>query len=561
MRRLAVVVAVVVVTLVRPLPARADPALPASTVSYRPPVDAPVIDPYRPPPQPWEAGNRGIDYGTVPGTPVAAAADGEVVFAGQVGGTLHVVVLHADGIRTSYSFLRSISVARGDRVRQGDTVGTAGDDLHFGARVGGDYIDPTQLFDDGPPRVYLVPDEDRRPGSEAKERSGVERLLAGIKRVVVAPASVLSWARAGGADALHGVTDAVDKSVQQLQVAARLAQEADPTVHALRVLQSAVDWYGQRGNCTPASTPGPRLGERHLAVRVGGWGSSSETADIDKLDVKALNYDPADVVRFSYRGGAVKGDGPENPYTKADSSGDLRTAAFRLRQLLERLGREHPGVPIDILAHSQGGLVARQALAHETDTGDGALPPINALVMLGTPNQGADVATIGRMLDRTTPGRVGENVADALRPQGVKVEGTAVQQLAEGSDFLTKLNATPLPPGVKVTSIGARGDFVVPSARTHLDGARNVVVAPPGLSKHGELPGSAAAQREVALALAGRPPTCRSLGDMVLDGAISDAITTNEDALGLVASLAAGATSPPPPPPLPPAVPSPPKEP
>ncbi|MBV8386955.1 MAG: M23 family metallopeptidase, partial [Acidimicrobiia bacterium] len=42
-----------------------------------------------------------MDYATAPGTEVRAAADGEVVFAGQVGGTLHVVVLHGDGIRTS----------------------------------------------------------------------------------------------------------------------------------------------------------------------------------------------------------------------------------------------------------------------------------------------------------------------------------------------------------------------------------------------------------------------------------------------------------------------------
>src|SRR2546427_4550471 len=70
-------------------------------VGYRPPVDAPVDDGFRPPATPWGPGNRGIDYATAPGAPVHAAAAGEVVFAGQVGGSLHVVVLHADGIRTS----------------------------------------------------------------------------------------------------------------------------------------------------------------------------------------------------------------------------------------------------------------------------------------------------------------------------------------------------------------------------------------------------------------------------------------------------------------------------
>jgi len=58
---------------------------------------------------------------------VRAAADGEVTFAGQVGGSHHVVVLHADGLRTSYSFLDTVAVHRGDHVVQGDVVGTSRD--------------------------------------------------------------------------------------------------------------------------------------------------------------------------------------------------------------------------------------------------------------------------------------------------------------------------------------------------------------------------------------------------------------------------------------------------
>src|SRR6202008_2065782 len=100
----------------------AAPAVAGS--GYQPPVTAPVVDPFRPPSNAYGPGNRGLDYGTTPGTEIKAAADGEVVFAGQVGGTLHVVVLHADGIRTSYSFLASIAVARGATVEAGDVLGT-----------------------------------------------------------------------------------------------------------------------------------------------------------------------------------------------------------------------------------------------------------------------------------------------------------------------------------------------------------------------------------------------------------------------------------------------------
>ena len=111
MRRLLVVS--FVFALVALTPAHADP------VGYVPPVDSVIVDPFRPPADPWGPGNRGIDYAPAPGTPVHAAAAGVVTFAGQVGGSLHVVVRHADGIRTSYSFLATIAVAAGDRVEQG----------------------------------------------------------------------------------------------------------------------------------------------------------------------------------------------------------------------------------------------------------------------------------------------------------------------------------------------------------------------------------------------------------------------------------------------------------
>lgn len=127
-------------------------------VVYAPPVVAPVTDPFRPPPQPWLPGNRGIEYATVPGTPVRSAGRGRVSFAGPVAGALHVTVTHPDGIRTSYSFLATIVVAAGTEVVRGQVLGTSGDRLHVGARRGDTYIDPASLWAaTGPPWVRLAP--------------------------------------------------------------------------------------------------------------------------------------------------------------------------------------------------------------------------------------------------------------------------------------------------------------------------------------------------------------------------------------------------------------------
>lgn len=140
-------------------------------IVYQPPLEAPVADPFRAPPNPYAAGNRGIEYATPPGTPVGAVADGTVVFAGPVAGSRHVTVLHADGIRTSYSFLAEILVTQGQVVARGQPVGLSGSRLHLGARTGPRrYIDPATLWS-GPAHVYLVPiggsgDQSGNPGTD-----------------------------------------------------------------------------------------------------------------------------------------------------------------------------------------------------------------------------------------------------------------------------------------------------------------------------------------------------------------------------------------------------------
>jgi len=120
--------------------------VPAGAINYVPPVDAPIIDPFRPPETFAGPGNRGLEYGLEPGTPVRAAGDGVVAFAGQVGGSLFVTISHADGIDTTYSHLAELHVAAGDGVSQGHVIGLSGATFHFGAKVGDAYLDPETLF-------------------------------------------------------------------------------------------------------------------------------------------------------------------------------------------------------------------------------------------------------------------------------------------------------------------------------------------------------------------------------------------------------------------------------
>ncbi|CAN5905096.1 hypothetical protein BH23ACT2_BH23ACT2_22740 [soil metagenome] len=126
---------------------------------YRPPVEATVTDPFRPPPEPWLAGNRGIKFATEPGTVARAIGPGVVTFAGPVAGTLHVTVRHPDGLRSSYSFVAAVRVQLGQRVEGGEVVAVAGAGLHLGVRRGDAYIDPASLWGRraGAGHVVLVP--------------------------------------------------------------------------------------------------------------------------------------------------------------------------------------------------------------------------------------------------------------------------------------------------------------------------------------------------------------------------------------------------------------------
>jgi hypothetical protein len=126
------------------------------------PVDGAVVRGFDPPDSPFGPGHLGVDFAVAPGTPVRAAGDGVVVFAGRVGAALHVVTRHPGDVRTSDSFLASISVVAGQAVSRGAVLGTSGGTgpghaagvLHFAVRVGAVYVDPMLLF--APPDLGAV---------------------------------------------------------------------------------------------------------------------------------------------------------------------------------------------------------------------------------------------------------------------------------------------------------------------------------------------------------------------------------------------------------------------
>ncbi len=515
----ALAAAVLVITLVVAAPAVSDPR----PVRYTAPVSGPVVDPFRWPDR-YGPGNRGLDYRTAVGAPVVASADGEVVFAGAVAGTLHVTVAHPDGLRSSYSFLASVLVRPGQRVRAGDPLGTSTGVVHFGVRDPDDvYLDPALLLSgELVVAVRLVPGIDEGERALRAER---DSLLAVVRDRLGA---ALSWG--------------ADLTATQAALVVHYATELQWATHAARLVAAVDRWRRARSDCTPADRAPPPPDGRRIVVLVAGLGSTSDdgTSSVTHVDTGALGYARGDVLRFSYVGGIVPGGAPSpdlvglpaRPYTSADSQADLHASADRFGELLLDIQRRAPGVPVDVVAHSQGGLVARIGVTDLAD--EGRLPPeVQLFATLGTPHGGADVATLAQAAEASVTGPA---LLEELRPHlaaDLDPTSPSTGQLAETSATMVELRRRPVPERLRAVSIAARTDWLVPQPRTIAPGMATATIAT-GLtgSAHGELPGLAAATRELALARAGMGPTCTSLGRAVSDAAVGGYLANVEDLIG-----------------------------
>lgn len=511
-------VAVGPATATAALPPQATPPAPA----YSPPVSAPIADPFRPPAGPYGPGNRGLEYDTEPGDPVRASADGTVVFAGPVAGALHVTVRHADGVRTSYSFLAGIGVVLGQHVRRGDPVGTAGERFHFGARAGDAYFDPSSLFAGGGVEVELLPFE-IPPGSTPEAEARALALLA-LDR--------------GSGVRFPGIAAALGWLSARANSAVAYASELYLPARGLRLAGDLGARLLLGGPCSDGPAPvEPVRGQDRVAITVAGLGSSSTTGSIDELHTGDLGYEDGRVVRFSYAGGRVPGSGaafadlPTRAYESQASQGDLRAAARHLADLIEDVGTADPDATIDLFAHSQGGVVTRLALDELVARGD-ALDRLGVVTTLGTPHRGADVASAVAAANTTLTGHLGLDAAERFLGRGIDPDSVAVRQLAEGSDVVRELALRGVPGGVELVSIGARGDLAVAAPNTLVAGATNVTVPVSGWSAHADLVASDEATDEMARALAGQPPACQGWRDVVADVVVGHAISYLEDQIG-----------------------------
>ena len=121
--------------------------------SFRWPVRGRVIAGFGPTPNGLQ--NDGINLAVPEGTPVKAAEDGVVAYAGNElkGYGNLVLVRHGNGFVTAYAHASEILVKRGDEVKRGQVIARSGQSgnvtspqLHFEIRKGATPVDPAQYL-------------------------------------------------------------------------------------------------------------------------------------------------------------------------------------------------------------------------------------------------------------------------------------------------------------------------------------------------------------------------------------------------------------------------------
>jgi hypothetical protein len=433
-------------TLAASLLSLQSPATAASRPWLIPPVDAAIARGFDLPRGQYGPGNRGLDYAVVAGTPVRAAGAGTVSFAGSVGGTIAVTLNHGDGLETTYTGMRELYVARGDTIDRGHWIGETVDRFHFGVKLHDVYVDP---------RGWLGPVET--------------------------------------GDAIHLIP------VKETENAGRLVEMAIG-----RELEG-LDTIGCTQRELLRSPQHHQAPNDNIAVSIGGIGdawSRAASAGFAGL-ASGLGYSGRRSYVLSYS------DDPD-AYERSDTFGDLRAAARRLDLLLQRVAATHPGRDVDILAHSQGGLVARYYLATSGARLDPRRPRVEHVVTFSSPHQGAPLASaakdvagswsgklaldgLSRAHDGGDPwpvpdsfkfGQPALQAVDALLSGATSAAARfvpdpyarAVQQMRPGATFIANLGTDDVAYGTQVLALQDRFDLVVPAGHARWPGEANRAV-------------------------------------------------------------------------------------
>ena len=410
-----------------------------------------------------------------------------------------MTVLHADGVRTTYSFLGDIDVAVGQRGAPGRTGG------HQRRPPAPRRASRRRLLRPavavrcrpaaGAPRAVRRPAGRGRRGRAERDRPA-DRWAGAC--------SAARTACAGAVGTLARTTGSAARSRTIEHYASRFTYpasfvDAGPSPPGARGSEPVAP---PSGRAPRADEPIPPHAERRVAVLVAGLGSNSDGATIDAgATPRSSATHAADVVRFSYAGGRVPdpADGcpvdPDHPVRRGRHPGRPPGHRARLADLSRRWRRRRPGRadrPDRPLA-GRGGR-PRSALI-ELERRHGAAWLAQHRAGGHARDRPTAVPTSPRRSTRCrAPLRRARSSTSSPRPpaRSSTDDGASMAQLSETSDLVEELAAHPVPDG-------DRGGLDRRPGRPHRPGAATagrpgmdeVIVPLIGAAAHSDLPGSA----------------------------------------------------------------------
>ena len=156
-------------------------------------------------------------------------------------------------------------------------------------------------------------------------------------------------------------------------------------------------------------------------------------------------------------------------YSARDTHGRIRPRPGGWPRSFERSHAREPGREVDLVAHSQGGVVVDAFLQHEYDAADPTFPPLGTVVTLSSPHQGAPLATAAEQISSQ---RVrARRARRSRRARGSGRRRRRSPTSGRGRGRSARLWRRRLPDQVDFTTIGAVDDVVVPASRTGVPGA------------------------------------------------------------------------------------------
>lgn len=285
----------------------------------------------------------------------------------------------------------------------------------------------------------------------------------------------------------------------------------------------------------------------NIIVTIAGIGSQTEfatngavktNAAMYQTDLTALGFSEDQIYNFSYAGIQEGGEGAyrlHKPYSQADTFESIEISAEMLARQIDEIHRRHPDKEIDLVAHSQGGLVAQYYLENLYLLENKERVVIDHFVSMGSPHLGADSAQLYSQLEGTPQGdfllegwEVASQLFDLPPPAS-----PAARQMAEDSPFIKELDRNWNPQLAKTTTIAATFDVVVTPQHSRLRGADHYTADMPNslssLWAHGKVVDAHSTKEIVYNALADTPSTCTALRNAVADYGVGRFISEVQD--------------------------------